>query len=417
MSASPDASTNAAGLPLAGVRVVEVASWTFVPSGGSVLVDWGAEVIKVEHPVTGDPQRGLITSGLVPGGAGGVNFMIEQPNRGKRSIGLNLAHPDGREMLLKLVETADVFLTNYMPPVRRKLRIDNDDLRERNPRIIIARGTGQGPLGPDAEKGGYDGASFWARGAMGVTLPSRPDGWPMMQPAPAFGDVMGGMATAGAIAAALYQRSATGEPSVVDVSLLATAMWQLSPLVISARLYNMEGFPVAHRSQAVNPGVNVYRTADDRFLSFILLQTDKHWPQFCECIGRPDLATDPRFVDMAARAENNEACIAILDEVFGAQPLAHWKEALADFKGVWTPFQTLNELYDDPQVIANGYLPTMTAANGQDVQLVANPAMFDEQPVAVERAPEHGEHTETLLLDAGVPWDDIAAMKESGAIL
>ena len=107
-------------LPLDGIRVVEVASWTFVPSGGSVLVDWGAEVIKVEHPVTGDPQRGLITSGLVPGGAGGVNFMIEQPNRGKRSIGLNLAHPDGREMLLKLVETADVFLTNYMPPVRQQ---------------------------------------------------------------------------------------------------------------------------------------------------------------------------------------------------------------------------------------------------------------------------------------------------------
>ena len=307
--------------PLEGIRVVEVASWMFIPSGGSVLVDWGADVIKVEHPVTGDPQRGLITSGLVPGGAGGVNFMIEQPNRGKRSIGLNLAHPDGREMLLKLVETADVFLTNYMPPVRRKLRIDTEDLRERNPQIIIARGSGQGPHGPDAEKGGYDGASFWARGGMGATLPARPDGWPMSQPAPAFGDVMGGMATAGAIAAALYQRAATGEPSVIDVSLLATAMWQLSPLVIAAKLFGMDRLPAGDRTKMVNPVVNAYRTSDDRYLSFILLQADKHWAQLCECIGRPELATDPRFVDMAARAENNEACIAILDEVFESQPL------------------------------------------------------------------------------------------------
>src|SRR5829696_1118205 len=149
--------------PLEGMRVVEVASWMFVPSGGSVLVDWGADVIKVE-PMTGDPQRGLITSGLLPGGAGGVNFMVEQPHRGKRSIALDLAHPDGREALLKLVETADVFLTNYMPPVRRKLGIETDDLRVRNPRLIVARGSGAGPKGPEAEKGGYDGASFWARG-------------------------------------------------------------------------------------------------------------------------------------------------------------------------------------------------------------------------------------------------------------
>ena len=147
----------------------------------------------------------------------------------------------------------------------------------------------------------------------------------MNQPAPAFGDVMGGMATAGAIATALYQREATGQPSIVDVSLLATAMWQLSPLVVAAGLFGLERFPQADRTQAINPGVNIYRTSDGRFLSFILLQTDKHWAQLCQCIGRPGMATDPRFVDMAARAENNEACIAILDEVFGAQTLAYWK--------------------------------------------------------------------------------------------
>ena len=186
--------------PLDGIRVIEVASWMFVPSGGSVLVDWGADVIKVEHPETGDPQRGLITSGLLPGGKGAVNFMIEQPNRGKRSVGIDLATADGREVLMKLVETADVFLTNYLPHVRAKLGIDVDDLRAVNPNLIIARGSGAGPLGPDAAKGGYDGASFWARGGVGVSMPDR-EGWPPGQPTPAFGDVMGGLTIAGAIAA------------------------------------------------------------------------------------------------------------------------------------------------------------------------------------------------------------------------
>ena len=154
----------------------------FVPSGGSVLVDWGADVIKVE-PMTGDPQRGLITSGLLPGGAGGVNFMVEQPTAASARSASTSRTPDGHEVLMKLVETADVFLTNYLPPVRRKLKIDTDDLRARNPNIIIARGSGTGPKGPDAEKGGYDGASFWARGGVGDDAARRrPTGGRQSQP-------------------------------------------------------------------------------------------------------------------------------------------------------------------------------------------------------------------------------------------
>jgi crotonobetainyl-CoA:carnitine CoA-transferase CaiB-like acyl-CoA transferase len=403
--------------PLDGIRIIEVASWMFVPSGGSVLVDWGADVIKIEHPVTGDPQRGLITSGLVPFGAGGVNFMIEQPNRGKRSVGLDLSHPDGREALLRLVETADVFLTNFMPPVRRKLRIDTEDLRARNPDIIVARGSGTGPKGPEAEKGGYDGASFWARGGLGAVMPEREGGWPASQPSPAFGDVMGGLATAGAIAAALVQRERTGEASVVDVSLLATAMWQISPLVVAAKLFGFGRLPGGGgRPMSGNPGVGTYRTADDRFISLILLQSDKHWVDFVERLGVPDMATDPRFADSAARAEHAAECVARLDEAFGVHPLSHWREVLDTFEGVWSPFQTLDELYDDVQVQANGYLPSMTAGNGDEVALVASPAQFDEQPVQVTRAPEHGEHTELVLLEAGYDWDELTALKEKGAI-
>ena len=157
--------------PLDGVRVIEVASWMFVPSGGSVLADWGADVIKVEPP-TGDPQRGLVTSGLLP--AGTVNFMVEQPNRSKRSVAVDLTQPDGVETLMRLVATADVFLTSYLPDVRRRLGIDVDDVRARKPDIVYARGSGQGPNGPDAGKGGYDGASFWARGGIADVLVGMP---------------------------------------------------------------------------------------------------------------------------------------------------------------------------------------------------------------------------------------------------
>ncbi len=402
--------------PLAGIRVVEVASWMFVPSGGSVLVDWGADVIKVE-PMTGDPQRGLITSGLLPGGAGGVNFMVEQPHRGKRSIGLDLANPDGHEALMKLVETADVFLTNYLPPVRRKLRIDTEDIRARNPSIVIARGSGTGPKGPEAEKGGYDGASFWARGGMGMTLPGNADGWPSGQPSPAFGDVMGGLTTAGAIAAALLKRERTGETSIVDVSLLATAMWQLSPLVVASKLFGFSKIPQGDRTKNPNPCVGNYKTKDDRYLSLILLQSDKFWADLATRLGLADMVDDERFVDAAARSQNAEACIARLDDAFGSLTMAELTEAFDGFEGVWATYQTLDELYDDPQVIANGYLPTMTAGNGDEIQLVASPAQFDEVAVEVTRAPEHGEHTELLLMDLGYDWDQITAMKESGAVL
>jgi len=403
--------------PLDGIRVVELASWMFVPSAGSVLADWGADVIKVEPPDGGDPQRGLITSGLVPGGAGGVNFMIEQPNRSKRSMAINLRSDEGREAFMKLVETADVFLTNYLPPIRRKLSVDTDDIRARNPNIIIARGSGQGPQGPDAEKGGYDGASFWARGGLGAVFPPGEDGWPAGQASPAFGDVMGGLSVAGAIAAALVKRERTGEGSVVDVSLLATAMWQISPLVVASKLFGMSSLPRGDRRMSPNPGVGVYRTKDDRFISLILLQSDKHWDDFAIRLERPVLVEDERFNHSSTRAQNGPECIDILDGAFAERTLDEWKERLETFDGVWTPFQTLDELYADPQVIANGYLPAITHGSGDEVQLVASPAQFDEEPIEVERAPELGEHTELILNELGIDWDDIIAMKESGAIL
>src|SRR5262245_11452440 len=398
---------------LQGVRVVEVAQWWFVPAAGAVLADWGADVIKVEHPVQGDPQRGLVTSGLVPA-AGGVNFMVEQPNRGKRSVGIDLAHPRGLALLHRLVETADVFLTNFLPPARRRLKIDVEDIRRVNPRIIYVRGHGQGARGPDAEKGGYDAASFWCRGGIGNALTPAGAAAPVMQRA-AFGDSTGGMALAGGIAAALFRRQRTGEPAVVDVSLLGTAMWLMAPDIVASKLLGID-LPFPDRTQAPNPIVNSYRTADGRWLFLNMLQPDRFWPDLCTRLGRPDLITDPRFADGQARFANRAECVRVLDEIFAARPLADWQARLADAEGVWAPLQTAAEPPADPQAQANGYLPEVDRGDGTHFSLVGNPVQFDDAVPALGPAPDLGQHTEEVLLELGVTWEELAECKEAGAI-
>jgi crotonobetainyl-CoA:carnitine CoA-transferase CaiB-like acyl-CoA transferase len=399
--------------PLEGIRVVEVAMWWFVPSAGAVLADWGADVIKVEHPVSGDPQRGLVTSGYFPP-TGGVNFMMEQSNRGKRSIGIDLATPKGREVLYKLVETADVFLTNFLPDARRRLEIDVEHVRRVNPRVVYARGHGQGARGPDAAKGGYDAASFWSRGGIGHALTPPGAAAPIMQRA-AFGDSAGGMTIAGGIAAALLRRERTGTPSVVDISLLGTAMWILAPDIVFATLLGQE-MPSGDRTQAPNPIVNSYRTQDGRWLFLNMLQPDRYWPDLCRHLGRPDLVDDPRFADGMARFQHRAECVRELEAVFASRPLAEWRAALATVEGVWAPMQTAGEVAADPQATANGYVPEVETADGKRFTLVASPVQFDETPVALRQAPELGQHTEELLLSLGYSWEDLAALKEAGAI-
>ncbi|HEV2310052.1 MAG TPA: CoA transferase [Acidimicrobiia bacterium] len=401
---------------LSGIRVLEVASWTFVPAAGAVLAEWGADVLKIEHPVRGDPQRGLISSGLVPAAAGGFNYMIEQPNQGKRSIGLNLASDEGKELLYRLAETSDVFLTNVLPATRAKLGIDLDDIRARNPEIIYVRGSGQGVRGPDATKGGYDGASYWARGGIAAAL--TPKGLePPVNQRPAFGDVMGGLTIAGGIAAALVRRERTGDTSVVDVSLLATALWNISPDVVAAKLFEHVEMPTFALDAPPNPLVGMFRTEDGRYISLVMLESDKYWADFCEHLGRADLVADPRFVDAGARYEHRRECRGVIADTFASAPLAAWRERFATMKGVWAVVQNARELHDDPQVDANGYLPTVTADDGTEVALVASPVQFDETPPTLVRAPEHGQHTEEVLLELGLSWDDLVAYKESGAIL
>jgi crotonobetainyl-CoA:carnitine CoA-transferase CaiB-like acyl-CoA transferase len=401
--------------PLEGIKVVEVAAWTFVPAAGAVLAEWGAEVFKIEHPEGGDPQRGLVSSGLVPGGPGGANFFIEQPNHGKKSVAINLQHEDGRAALYKLCETADVFMTSFLPGVRQRAKIDVEHIRAVNPDIIYVRGSGQGPKGPEIDRAGYDLSSFFARTGIMSQLTSAGDPYGPTQP-PAFGDLPGGQTIAGAVSTALLRRERSGEASIVDVSLLSFGMWTNAPAIVMSSMFAFQ-VPPTPREGIPNPIVNRYLTSDGRLIQLVMLQGARFWPELITTVGRPDLAEDARFATEADLNAHSAEARAILDEVFATKTFAEWKGILSGMSGAWAPVQQGIELQDDPQVIANGYLAQVEAPSGEHFPLVTNPVQFDEEPNHLVRAPDLGEHTDEVLLSLGYDMDQIIQLKLDDAIL
>jgi crotonobetainyl-CoA:carnitine CoA-transferase CaiB-like acyl-CoA transferase len=397
---------------LEGVRMIEVAEWFFVPGAGTVLADWGVDVIKVEHPTRGDPLRGLITSGIIPG-AQGLNFFIENGSRNKRSIGLDLASESGRAVLYRLVEHADVFLTSFLPAARRRLRIDDDDLRKINPKLIYARGSGQGPRGPEAERGGFDAGSFWSRG--GVAHMLTEPGKPLIMQRPAFGDTIGATFIAGGIAAALYHREKTGAGCVLDVSLLGTAVWLMAPDILAALALGHD-LPHADRSRAPNPIMNAYECKDDKWLMLMMLTPMRHWDEFCKAIEREDLLDSyplPKWIDDAVRAD----LVRLLGEHFKTRTRTEWIDRLLQYDTIHAPVQTPTEVRDDPQVLANQYLVDYVHPTHGPFKVACSPVQFDGEPTAVRRvAPDTGQDTEEIMLEFGWSWDDIAAFKSQGVI-
>ncbi|GAA3209852.1 CoA transferase [Actinocorallia longicatena] len=400
---------------LAGVKVLEVAAWTFVPAAGAVLAEWGAEVVKLEPREGGDPQRGLSSLGFVPTGRGGINPMTELPNRGKKSIGVDLRTPGGREVVRELAARSDVFLTNYLPSMRARLGIDLEDIRAANPSIIYVRGSAHGSRGPDADRPGYDGVSYWSRGGIAHALTGPGD--EPVSPRPAFGDVMGGLTIAGGVAAALYKRATTGRPSVVDVSLVALGAWNIGPDIVTAGLMESREVRKTSRADRPNPLVGNYRTKDGRHITLMMLQMGRYFAEAMRVIGLPEFVDDERFGTDADRYRNRALIVTAMDEVFAGRTLEEWTTALSGLSGAWSVLQSPGEIVDDPAVRANGYVPTVTAVNGTEFAMPVNPVQFDEVQVVPTGAPEHGQHTEEILLAAGLSWEQIAAHKEQGAIL
>ena len=400
-------------LPFTGIRVLEVASWTFVPAAGAALADLGAEVIKVEPP-NGDPQRGLFNLLAMSGDANAANPFVEIPNRGKRAITLDLATDAGRDLLLELAATCDVFLTSYLPAVRKKLRIELDDLRAVNPQIIYTCGSGWGAKGPMVDTGGFDLAAGWASASMAHKMTPPGGGPPMFQPA-AFFDLQGSNTLAGAIGTALFHRERHGTPTEIDVSLLNVGMWALSPDIMAGP--TVGAIPSPNRLTAGNPITNSYPTSDGRWLYLVCLQADRYWAELCGLIGRPDLIDDERFADMGARAANAAACVAELDATFGSRTFDEWRKVLDGFTGVWAPAISPAEVHDHAQVRPNGYLPEVTTSTGSTYRLPTPPMQFGgEAPHPQGPAPELGQHTEEILLELGHDWDEIGELRASGVL-
>jgi crotonobetainyl-CoA:carnitine CoA-transferase CaiB-like acyl-CoA transferase len=404
--------------PLAGIKVLEVSQYTFAPAAGAILADWGAEVIKVEHAEYGDAQRGI------RGGAGGVlegsfHPLMEGSNRGKRSIGLSLGTPVGAGVLTRLARASDVFITNFLPGARKKLSIDPADLRAMNPGIIYVRATANGARGPDAHTGGYDRSAFWARAGTAAGTTPVDSTRVIDMPTGGYGDNMGAMTIAGGIAAALLARERSGQPSTIDVSLLGVGTWVMSLGVNNALLSG--GVPVVppladSGAVAGNPLVGYFRTSDDRWINFCMLQPGEFWADVCRHLSLERLIDDPRFEDAARLMTNSRAASKEIEARIREESFDFWLECFRTLRGVWAPVQNALDLGRDPQVRANGYIVPVVDADGRDRELVASPVQFDERPPEVRRAPLFAEDTDDVLTELGFDMDEIIEMKIDGAV-
>jgi crotonobetainyl-CoA:carnitine CoA-transferase CaiB-like acyl-CoA transferase len=362
-------------------------------------------------------MRGLASSGVMPS-MGNVHVLLEHSNRGKKSIGIDVNTEQGRDLIYRLAATCDVFLTNKLPDIRKKLKIELEDIRAHNPNIIYVAGTGAGERGPDANKGGYDFLSYWCRA--GSAMGSTPTDVDFMcgQPGPGYGDSIGGMTIAGGILGALFHRERTGEALPVDVSLLGVGMWAMSPAIALSLQLDMPWRPGPSKGGGglANPLVGTYFTEDGKILAFSCLQGFKYWPGACKAIGREDLIDDVRFNSHEQLAANAREARDILTEVFKAASLAEWRQRLDSFDGQWAVAQDTMEVVDDPMVAANGYLGDTVNAEGVPFQLVTTPVQFSGAPAAPKRAPEFNEHCEEILSSIDCGTEEMLELKVAGVV-
>jgi crotonobetainyl-CoA:carnitine CoA-transferase CaiB-like acyl-CoA transferase len=391
------------------LKVVDLASFIAAPSAAVILSDFGADVIKVEPP-GGDLWRHANKLPPQPVADDAYNWHLT--NRNKRGMALDLKSPSAQQVLEKLVKWADVLIVNTPHPARARLKLEYSDVVRWNPRLIYADVTGFGDKGPDADLPGFDVTSYWARS--GLLSMTRDAGAPPTWPVAGSGDNATAVGLYSAIVTALYRRERTGEGAHVTTSLLAEGVWSAS-VSIQAALCDAKFFGLHDRRHPANAAMNVYRAKDDTW--FVLLIMPDKLEAVAKAIGRADLLTDPRFSDPAKLMANMEQLTGILDDVFGAQPMAHWYTV---FNGVHITFGAVRgpqDVVNDPQLRANDIIVPLEGAGGKLTATISSP--FQVHGVAkapAKRAPEIGEHNEELLDQLGFSAAEVDGLRASGAI-
>jgi formyl-CoA transferase len=398
-------------LPLAGIRVLDVASFIAAPVAATVLGDYGAEVIKVEPPGEGDPNRtiAVVASGYPKSP---VNYPWHLDSRGKRSLAIDLKNDAARAAFDRVIASADVLVTNYPLAARKRLRLDYEDVAKVNPRLIYASFTGYGETGPDADQMGFDLNAYFARS--GILDGARYDGAAPAVTMPAQGDRATGMALAAGIMIALWNRERTGRGTKVASSLYANGIWANGNAVQAALI----GAALPKRPPPDRPRsalTNAYRTRDDRWIQFTVVKEDRDWRALCRATEREELIADPRFADTPSRRANAAALAGLLREIIAGRDFAHWRTRL---KAETIPFAAIaraEDLVEDEQAVAAGAIvPTTHAEMPRTIAVpfsLADVALPPPGP-----GPALGAHSEEILREAGVAPEEIAALKASGAL-
>ena len=402
-------------MPLEGIRVVEWTIWQQGPVCGAMLGDLGADVIKVEERVGGDIGRGMMSMLGAWMGLEGRNFYFEYNNRNKRGITVDLRKDEGKEIVYKLIENADVFLHNFRKGVPERQKLDYETMSKINPRLIYASGYGWGSRGPDAESPSMDYTGLARTGLMYIG--GEPDD-PPVNYQPGLADQMGAIFLAYGIITALFVRERTGEGQQIEASLLGGVTCGLAGLNLAAKTVIGKELPRPSRKKSGNPLYNHYKCKDGNWIVICLAASDRYWSRFCDRLGIKELEKDPRFENHDMRGKNGQELVAILDKVFAAKTQREWLDILrqeSDF--MVAPIQRLNDLPDDPQMWANDYLTEFDHPAFGKITMPGIPVRFSKTPGALRReAPEFGQHTEEILLEVGYNWDDIIKLKDQEII-
>jgi len=377
---------------LSDIRVIELGVWVAAPAVGALLADWGAEVIKIE-PATGDPMRWVF--GSIGASKDLPNPAFTLDNRGKRSAVLDLAEPSDRDRLERLLDGADVFVTNLRPDALEKLGLDPAATVERHPRLVYCSISGYGLRGEERNRPSYDLGAFWARSGLSHQMADR-DGVPLNARG-AVGDHITGLAALAGVLAAVLEQRHTGRGRVVEVSLLGTGAYVLGwDLSLQLALGKVAG-PEAREKNRM-PLMNSYRTSDGRWFFFIGLEMDRHLPTVCRALGHPELLEDPRFADAPAIRRNASALIALFDDIIGRRTLAEWSAEFERAGVWWAPVRTPAEVLADPQLVANaGIVELAGDADDPGPRSIGGPVTFSDVSRRPGPAPGLGEHTAEIL--------------------